>query len=237
MADTYTAWAQSLQVTRYRISGEIAPAQERLAQIQQEVDQAKQGLADLAAQLKQQQSSRGKIRVDPVAQGNRNTYELTVLKGTTAINKQTRNIASLREQLNTLEVDISRIQSRMPTPTILRVTQARCGSKDVTRAAQDLVRGDRATIRASADSFGLRQDQFPDAALKISYELRGEKKEVSVPQGWTVKLPSAELIAPPPQAPEPPWYEKHAMWLAGGVLALLLIITTFWQPKSKKPEL
>jgi len=236
LTDTYNAWVQSLQVTRYQVSGQVASARERLSQIQQEVDQARQALADLVAQQKQAQSSRGKIRVDALSQANRNTYELKLLSGTTMINNQTRLIATLKQQLNALEIQINDIQSRVPTPTILKIIEARYGLRDVTAAVQDLVHGDKATISASANAFGLSQDRFPDAALRISYELRGEKKEISVPQGWTVKLPSGQLVSPPPSTPEPPWYEKHVAWLVGGVVVLLLIVTTFWQPKPKGRE-
>ena len=236
LTDTYNAWVQSLQVTRYQVSGQVASARERLSQIQQEVDQARQALADLVAQQKQAQSSRGKIRVDALSQANRNTYELKLLSGTTMINNQTRLIATLKQQLNALEIQINDIQSRVPTPTILKIIEARYGLRDVTAAVQDLVHGDKATISASANAFGLSQDRFPDAALRISYELRGEKKEISVPQGWTAKLPSGQLVSPPPLTPEPPWYEKHVAWLVGGVVALLLIVTTFWQPKPKRRE-
>ena len=132
-----------------------------------------------------------------------------------------------------LEIQANDIQSRMPTPTILRITEAQYGLRDVTAAVQDLIHGDKATICASANAFGLSPDKFPDVALKISYELRGEKKEINVPQGWTVKLPSGHLISPPLSVPEPPWYEKHLDWLLGGVAALLLIVMTFWPSKPK----
>ncbi|MCX6899228.1 MAG: hypothetical protein NT105_11045 [Verrucomicrobia bacterium] len=234
--EAHAAWLQSLQMTRYQVSGQVASAKEKLGQIEQEVAQAKQALADLATQQKQAISSHGKIRVDSIAQANRNTHELKILSGATAINNQTKLIATLNQQLNSLEVQINSVLASMPTPTILRITQARYGQKDVTGAVQELAHGDRATICASAKTFGLQQEQPPDATLNISYELRGEKKEISVPQGWTVKLPSAQLISPPLSTADPPWYEQNAMWLVGGVVALLLVVTTFWQPKPKEPD-
>ena len=133
-------------------------------------------------------------------------------------------------------IQIADVQSRAPTPTTLKITLATYGPKDVTAAVQNLVHGDKATICASADTFGWSQDQFPHAALKISYELRGEKKDINVPQGWKVKLPGAQLVSPPVAIPDPPWYEAYAVWLLGGVAALLLIVSTFWKPKSEKAE-
>jgi len=238
LADAYAAWLQSLQVTRYQLANQAISAQERLAQIQQEVEQAKQALADLAAQRKAALNSHGKSKVvvDPVAQRDQNVHELKIVTGTVALNKQTKFIAALKQQLAALEVQITDVQSRAPTPTTLRITLATYGPKDVTVAAQNLVHDDKATICASANTFGWSEDQFPHAALKISYELRGEKKEVNVPQGWKVKLPSAQLISPPASIPDPPWYETYAAWLLGGVAALLLIVSTFWKPKLEKPE-
>ncbi len=236
LTDTYTAWLQSVQVTRYHVSGQVASAQERLNQLQLEVDQAKQALADQATKLKQAQSSHSKVRVTPLSQADRNTYELKILSGTAAINNQTRLIATLKQQLNALEVQINDIQARVPNPTILKITEAKFGLRDVTVAVQELVHGDKATICASASALGVPPNQSPDVALRISYELLGEKKEISVPQGWTVKIPSGRLESPPPSAPESPWYEKHATWLVGGTVALLLIVTTFWQPKPKDRE-
>ncbi|MBI5683695.1 MAG: hypothetical protein HZC54_01310 [Verrucomicrobia bacterium] len=235
-ANAHTAWLQSLQVTRYHLSGQLASAKERLSQLEQEVAQAKKAVADLAAQQQKAMSSRGKIRVDSIAQANRNTYELKILSGTTAVNTQTKLVAALDQQLSSLEVQINGVLARMPAPTIIRITQAKYGQKDVTAAVQELAHGDRATICAAAKTFGLQQDPSPDATLTISYELRGERKEISVPQGWTVKLPSAQLISPPPSVADPPWYEQNAMWLVGGVVALLLVVTTFWQPKPKEPD-
>ena len=248
LADAYTAWLQSLQVSRYQIANRVISEQERQAQIQQEVDQAKQALADLAAQRKAAQNSHGKSKVvvDPIAQRDQNVHELKIVTGTgalnkqtkfiAALNKQTKFIAALKQQLAALEVQIADVQSRAPTPTTLKITLATYGPKDVTAAVQNLVHGDKATICASADTFGWSQDQFPHAALKISYELRGEKKDITVPQGWKVKLPGAQLVSPPVAIPDPPWYETYAVWLLGGVAALLLIASTFWKPKSEKPE-
>ena len=238
LADAYTAWLQSLQVSRYQIANRVISEQERQAQIQQEVDQAKQALADLAAQRKAAQNSHGKSKVvvDPIAQRDQNVHELKIVTGTGALNKQTKFIAALKQQLAALEVQITDVQSRAPTPTTLKITLATYGPKDVTAAVQNLVHGDKATICASADTFGWSQDQFPHAALKISYELRGEKKDINVPQGWKVKLPGAQLVSPPVAIPDPPWYETYAVWLLGGVAALLLIASTFWKPKSEKPE-
>ena len=238
LADAYTAWLQSLQVSRYQIANRVISEQERQAQIQQEVDQAKQALADLAAQRKAAQNSHGKSKVvvDPIAQRDQNVHELKIVTGTGALNKQTKFIAALKQQLAALEVQITDVQSRAPTPTTLKITLATYGPKDVTAAVQNLVHGDKATICASADTFGWSQDQFPHAALKISYELRGEKKDINVPQGWKVKLPGAQLVSPPVAIPDPPWYETYAVWLLGGVAALLLIVSTFWKPKSEKAE-
>ena len=238
LADAYTAWLQSLQVSRYQIANRVISEQERQAQIQQEVDQAKQALADLAAQRKAALSTHGKSKVvvDPVAQRDQNVHELKIVTGTGALNKQTKFIAALKQQLAALEVQIADVQSRAPTPTTLKITLATYGPKDVTAAVQNLVHGDKATICASADTFGWSQDQFPHAALKISYELRGEKKDINVPQGWKVKLPGAQLVSPPVAIPDPPWYEAYAVWLLGGVAALLLIVSTFWKPKSEKAE-
>ncbi|MFA5190270.1 MAG: hypothetical protein WC740_06065 [Verrucomicrobiia bacterium] len=236
LTDTYTAWLQSVQVTRYHVSGQVASAQERLNQVQLEVDQARRALAVQVTKQKQAQSSRSDIPVEAISQANRNTYELKILSGTATINNQTRLIATLKQQLNALEVQINDIQSRVPNPTILKIIEAKFGLRDVTAAVQELVHGDRATICASASALGVPQNQSPDAALKISYELLGEKKEISVPHGWTVKLPSGRLESPPPSAPESPWYEKHVAWLVGGTVALLLIVTTIWQPKPKDRE-